>query len=156
MSAIDEVFTGARSFDEAMADYHQTRDEHAMPIFEFTTQLATLEVPPPDVAQVLFAVSQSPTARGHPSIGRHSRHEVHELLGTAGPDGVRRIEAAATWKAADQQIGRRTGCDEHDDSQVAVERTPESRDPHDHREPEKWQHRRGPMASQPYLLIGEQ
>ena len=40
-----------------------TRDEHAMPIFEFTTQLATLEAPPPEVAQVLFAVSQSPAGQ---------------------------------------------------------------------------------------------
>jgi len=62
-TALDEVFTGVRSFDEAMADYHQARDMHAMPIYEFTTQLATLEAPPPDVAQVLFAVSQSPAAQ---------------------------------------------------------------------------------------------
>ena len=34
-----------------------------MPIFEFTTQLATLELPPPDVQQVLFAVSQSAAAQ---------------------------------------------------------------------------------------------
>jgi gluconate kinase len=54
---------GARSFDDAMADYHHARDEHAMPIFEFTTQLATLELPPPDVQQVLFAVSQSRAAQ---------------------------------------------------------------------------------------------
>jgi flavin-dependent dehydrogenase len=62
-AALDEVFTGVRSYDDAMADYHHARDEHAMPIFEFTTQLATLEVPPPDVQQVLFAVSQSPAAQ---------------------------------------------------------------------------------------------
>jgi hypothetical protein len=52
-----------RSFDEAMAEYQQARDEHAMPIFEFTTQLATLELPPPDVQQVLFAVSQGQAAQ---------------------------------------------------------------------------------------------
>ena len=49
--------------DEAMAEYHHTRDLHAMPIYEFTTQLATLEAPPPDVAAVLFAVSQHPAAQ---------------------------------------------------------------------------------------------
>ena len=62
-AALDDVFTGVRSYDDAMADYHHARDEHAMPIFEFTTQLATLEVPPPDVQQVLFAVSQSAAAQ---------------------------------------------------------------------------------------------
>jgi 2-polyprenyl-6-methoxyphenol hydroxylase-like FAD-dependent oxidoreductase len=62
-TAIDEVFTGVRSFDEAMAEYQQARDEHTMPIFEFTTQLATLELPPPDVQQVLFAVSQGQAAQ---------------------------------------------------------------------------------------------
>jgi 2-polyprenyl-6-methoxyphenol hydroxylase-like FAD-dependent oxidoreductase len=62
-TALDEAFTGVRSFDDTMADYHRARDEHAMPIFEFTTQLATMEPPPPDVAQVLHAVSQSPAGQ---------------------------------------------------------------------------------------------
>jgi hypothetical protein len=30
-----------------MSRYHRARDAHAMPIYEFTTQLATLEPPPP-------------------------------------------------------------------------------------------------------------
>ena len=62
-TALDEAFAGVRSFDDTMADYHRARDEHAMPIFEFTTQLATMEPPPPDVAQVLHAVSQSPAGQ---------------------------------------------------------------------------------------------
>jgi 2-polyprenyl-6-methoxyphenol hydroxylase-like FAD-dependent oxidoreductase len=62
-AALDDVFTGARSFDDAMASYQQSRDQHAMPIYEFTTQLATLEAPPPDVAQVLAAVSRDPAAQ---------------------------------------------------------------------------------------------
>jgi 2-polyprenyl-6-methoxyphenol hydroxylase-like FAD-dependent oxidoreductase len=62
-AALDEVFTEVRSFDDAMADYHHERDMHAMPIFEFTTQLATLELPPPDVQQVLYAVSQNAGAQ---------------------------------------------------------------------------------------------
>ena len=31
-----------------MADYQSTRDEHVLPMFEFTCQLATLEPPPPE------------------------------------------------------------------------------------------------------------
>ena len=39
-----------------MSDYQQTRDTHALPIYEFTTQLATLEPPPPEMQQLLGAV----------------------------------------------------------------------------------------------------
>ena len=55
-TALDEVFTGVRSFDEAMSEYHTTRDAHALPIYEFTTQLATLEAPPVEMQQLLGAV----------------------------------------------------------------------------------------------------
>ena len=34
----------------------QTRDAHALPIYEFTTQLATLEAPPAEMQQLLGAV----------------------------------------------------------------------------------------------------
>jgi len=57
VTALDETFTGARSFNDAMADYHRIRDEQAMPIFEFTCQMATLEPPPPEMQQLLGAVS---------------------------------------------------------------------------------------------------
>jgi flavin-dependent dehydrogenase len=55
-TALDEVFTGVRSFDEALSEYHTTRDAHALPIYEFTTQLATLEAPPVEMQQLLGAV----------------------------------------------------------------------------------------------------
>lgn len=55
-TALDEVFTGVRSFDEALSEFHTTRDAHAMPIYEFTTQLATLEAPPVEMQQLLGAV----------------------------------------------------------------------------------------------------
>jgi flavin-dependent dehydrogenase len=55
--ALDDVFTGRRSFEEAMSEQQRIRDEHALPIYEFTTQLATLEPPPPEVQQLLHAVS---------------------------------------------------------------------------------------------------
>lgn len=55
-TALDDAFTGTQSFDGAMSAYHRTRDTHAMPIYEFTTQLATLESPPPEMQQLLGAV----------------------------------------------------------------------------------------------------
>jgi flavin-dependent dehydrogenase len=57
-TALDESFSGRRTFDDAMSAWHRTRDAHAAPIYEFTTQLATLEVPPPEMQQLLGAVSR--------------------------------------------------------------------------------------------------
>jgi flavin-dependent dehydrogenase len=54
--ALDAAFTGRRAYAEAMADYHQTRDAQVLPIYEFTTQLATMEPPPPEMQQLLGAV----------------------------------------------------------------------------------------------------
>ncbi len=56
-AALDEAFSGARSFDAAMGEYQRTRDQRVLPIYEFTTQLATLEPPPPELQQLLGAVS---------------------------------------------------------------------------------------------------
>jgi flavin-dependent dehydrogenase len=55
-TALDETFTGTRSYADAMTDYHRTRDEHVLPMYEFTCQLATLEPPPPEMQQLLGAV----------------------------------------------------------------------------------------------------
>jgi 2-polyprenyl-6-methoxyphenol hydroxylase-like FAD-dependent oxidoreductase len=55
-NALDEAFTGRRSFDEAMSAYQQRRDTQVMSIYEFTTQLATLEPPPPEMQQLLGAI----------------------------------------------------------------------------------------------------
>jgi flavin-dependent dehydrogenase len=54
-NALDHALTGARGFDEAMAEYQSTRDEQVLPIYEFTAQLAALEPPPPDLQQLLAA-----------------------------------------------------------------------------------------------------
>ena len=53
---LTQVFSGDRSFDDAMSDYQRLRDEHVLPIYEMTTQLATLEPPPPDMQQLLGAI----------------------------------------------------------------------------------------------------
>jgi flavin-dependent dehydrogenase len=55
-AALDETFDGGRSFEDAMSAYHRTRDAQVLPIYEFTTQLATLEAPPPEMQQLLGAV----------------------------------------------------------------------------------------------------
>ena len=55
-AALDEAFSGARPFDDAMGDYQSSRDSHALPIYEFTAQLASLEPPPPQLQQLLTAI----------------------------------------------------------------------------------------------------
>ena len=60
--ALDEAFTGVRSFDEAMGAYQRDRDEHVLPMFEFTCQLATLEPPPPKMQQLFGAIHGNQTA----------------------------------------------------------------------------------------------
>jgi 2-polyprenyl-6-methoxyphenol hydroxylase-like FAD-dependent oxidoreductase len=54
-TALDETFSGARDFDVAMKDYQSARDGQVLPMYEFTTQIATLEPAPPEVQQLLGA-----------------------------------------------------------------------------------------------------
>ena len=70
-----------------MADYQSTRDEHVLPMFEFTCQLATLEPPPPELQQLLAAV-----------------HGNQEAM-----DGFARVNAGVTSPAeffAEENVGR--------------------------------------------------
>ena len=86
-TALDESFSGTRPFVEAMGEYQSTRDEHVLPIFEFTCQLATLEPPPPELQQVLGAV-----------------HGNQEAM-----DGFARVNAGVTSPAeffSEENVGR--------------------------------------------------
>jgi 2-polyprenyl-6-methoxyphenol hydroxylase-like FAD-dependent oxidoreductase len=56
VAALRETIEDGRRFDVAMADWQRERDERARPIYEFTTQLATLAPPPPELQQLLGAV----------------------------------------------------------------------------------------------------
>ena len=56
-TALHETFTGASSYETAMADYRRTRDEQVGPMYEFTCQLASLQPPPPDMQQLFAAVA---------------------------------------------------------------------------------------------------
>lgn len=55
-SALDDVFSGRRSHDEAMAGYQDARDRAALPVYEFTDDFAQLRPPPPEMAQLLGAM----------------------------------------------------------------------------------------------------
>ena len=55
-AALAEVFGGHRSFDDAFSAAQRERDERAGPLYEFTTQLATLAPPPPEMQQLFGAL----------------------------------------------------------------------------------------------------
>ena len=61
--AIDAGFSGRRPLEEALAGYEKTRNEAELPYFDFTTQLAALEPPPPEVQQLLEALRENPVQR---------------------------------------------------------------------------------------------
>jgi flavin-dependent dehydrogenase len=61
-AALDAYLRGDSSFDDAMSAYQLTRDAEVLPIYEFTTQLATLAPPPPEVGQLLSVVAGNPEA----------------------------------------------------------------------------------------------
>lgn len=54
-AALHDVLSGRRGFDDAMADYQSARDERVLPMYEFTSRLASLEPPPPEMQRVLAA-----------------------------------------------------------------------------------------------------
>jgi flavin-dependent dehydrogenase len=54
--ALDQALSGACSFGEAMGRYQTARDEHVLPMYEFTTQLATLQPPPEELRHLLTAI----------------------------------------------------------------------------------------------------
>lgn len=58
-NALDAALSGRESYDEAMALYQKERDEHALPMYEMTSEFASLESPPMDLQQLLAAVSKS-------------------------------------------------------------------------------------------------
>jgi flavin-dependent dehydrogenase len=60
--ALDAAFTGRRTYEEAMRDYQRDRDTRALPIYEFTTQLGTLDPPPPEMQQLFAAIGGSQAA----------------------------------------------------------------------------------------------
>lgn len=51
--ALDDALSGRRSYDEALADFHRSRDEEVLAMYEFTFKLAALEPPPPEMQQLL-------------------------------------------------------------------------------------------------------
>jgi 2-polyprenyl-6-methoxyphenol hydroxylase-like FAD-dependent oxidoreductase len=54
--ALDDAFSGNRSYEEGMSDYQQIRDREALPVYEFTDEFAQLQPPPPEMQQLIGAM----------------------------------------------------------------------------------------------------
>ena len=79
-----------------MASYQSARDDHVMGIYEFTTQLATLKPPPPEMHQLLGAVHGNPDAKdafASVAAGTLSPQEFFS------PDHAGRVMGAAAARA---------------------------------------------------------
>jgi 2-polyprenyl-6-methoxyphenol hydroxylase-like FAD-dependent oxidoreductase len=60
--ALDHWFSGVRPFDESMREYQRERDEHVMPMYEFTCQMAAMQPPPPEMQQLFGAIQGNQVA----------------------------------------------------------------------------------------------
>lgn len=95
--ALHEWLSGASPFDTAMASYQGRRDEVVMPMYEFTSDLATMAPPPPEVQELIGAVYGNQEAMDD---------FVSLTAGTVSPaaffdpENVGRIFAAASASAA--------------------------------------------------------
>jgi 2-polyprenyl-6-methoxyphenol hydroxylase-like FAD-dependent oxidoreductase len=56
--ALDRWMGAGDAYEDAMAAWHRARDAKALPIYDFTAQLATLAPPPAELQQVLAAASR--------------------------------------------------------------------------------------------------
>jgi flavin-dependent dehydrogenase len=61
-AALDDVFTGRASHDEALRGYQSARDEEVRPVYEFTDEFAKLEPPPPEMQQLFGAMQGNQAA----------------------------------------------------------------------------------------------
>jgi 2-polyprenyl-6-methoxyphenol hydroxylase-like FAD-dependent oxidoreductase len=56
-SALAAALSGGQSYDEVMAAYQRTRDAQVSPMYDMTTELATLEPPPAPMQALLAAIA---------------------------------------------------------------------------------------------------
>ena len=92
-NALHESLSGVRPFDAAMGEYHSTRDEHVLPMYEFTCQFASFTPPPPDLQQLFGAIhGNQPAMDGFARVFSgvtspadfFSEENVRRIVATAG------------------------------------------------------------------------
>jgi 2-polyprenyl-6-methoxyphenol hydroxylase-like FAD-dependent oxidoreductase len=95
-AGLDDALSGRRGFDDAMAEHQQARDARALPMYEFTCDLARLQPPPPELQRLLGAVQTSQAAMdGFVSV-MAGTVSVPEFF---GPENTQRIMAGTATGA---------------------------------------------------------
>ncbi len=54
--ALDQAFSGRMQMEHALALYEQKRNQKMLPLYEYNSELATLDPPPPEMQQLLTAL----------------------------------------------------------------------------------------------------
>jgi 2-polyprenyl-6-methoxyphenol hydroxylase-like FAD-dependent oxidoreductase len=110
-TAVHKAFSGTHSFDAAMDEYRSARDEQVLPMYEFTTQLATLDPPPPEHLQLLAAMPGNQAAMdGFAQVSAgvmspadfFSEQNVGRIMASAGE------QQAGERQAGERQVALRT------------------------------------------------
>jgi 2-polyprenyl-6-methoxyphenol hydroxylase-like FAD-dependent oxidoreductase len=91
-SALDAWLSGSRSFDDAMGDYHRTRDEQALAMYDMTSEFAALAPSPPALQTLLAATARDEEAARDFLSVQAGTLPVPEFF---DPDNVERIVARA-------------------------------------------------------------
>ena len=89
--AIDQALTHRRPYDEAMSDYQHVRDRQVAAIYESTDQFAQLAPPPPDMQQLLHAISGNQDAINAFISVQAGTLRAEEFF---GPDNIGRMMGA--------------------------------------------------------------
>jgi 2-polyprenyl-6-methoxyphenol hydroxylase-like FAD-dependent oxidoreductase len=89
---LDDALTGERPFDEAMRDYQETRDEAAMPVYEFTCEFANVAPPPPEMQELIGAMQGNQPAQDQFISVQAATMPAPEFF---APENVGRIMSAA-------------------------------------------------------------
>ncbi len=93
VEAIDAGLSGRRSLEEALADYERQRNDRALPLYEYDTQRASMEAPPPEMQQ-LFAALQGNQEQTNRFFGlAEGTTSFSEFF---SPENIQRIKAAAS------------------------------------------------------------
>ena len=94
--AIEAGFTGRQAFNEALAGYEKARDERVTPHYHLTTELATLEPPPPMMQQLFGAMADNRDATEQFFAALTGSTPVPEFM---NPENIGGIMAAAGARA---------------------------------------------------------
>jgi 2-polyprenyl-6-methoxyphenol hydroxylase-like FAD-dependent oxidoreductase len=91
-SALDAGYSGRRLLDEALAEFHSSRDRRVKPLFHFTCELAKLEPAPPVMQRLFGALRDNRDATGQFYEAITGSAPLEEFM---SPQNLERIIGAA-------------------------------------------------------------